>query len=53
MGRLLWPLTEKDAPLTLRAEIWTADEPKFTSDTLALELWPTETEPKLREPGEI
>jgi hypothetical protein len=50
MGRLFCPLSEKDCPVTFRLEICTGDVPRFTSDTLAVAVLPTDTDPKLTLP---
>jgi hypothetical protein len=51
IGMPLW-LTEKELPLTVRAEIWTGEEPRLTSEMLAVAVPPTFTDPKLTLLGE-
>jgi hypothetical protein len=48
MGMLLWLVTEKEDPDTLRLEIVTEYESKLTTVILPVADWPTDTEPKLR-----
>lgn len=52
IGMPVW-LTEKELPLTVRAEIWTGEELRLTSETVAVAVLPTFTDPKLTVLGEI
>jgi hypothetical protein len=48
-GRLLWPLAEKDCPLTLTCEIVTDAEPWLATATFVLADCPTGTTPNVTE----
>jgi hypothetical protein len=45
IGKLPW-LTENELPVTVKLEIWTGEELRLTSETLAVPVLPTLTEPK-------
>ena len=51
-GRPPWTLTENAVPVTLRLEIVTAEELRFTRETVAVAVLPTATEPKLTVEGD-
>jgi hypothetical protein len=53
MGTLFCAFAVNPLPVTLMAEISIAEELRLTSKTFAVAVVPTETEPKLREPGDI
>ncbi len=52
MGVVPWLVMENPLPVTLRFEIWIAEELRFTTETVALAVLPTFTEPKLTLVGE-
>jgi hypothetical protein len=53
IGKVFFTSAANPVPVKPTAEIWTEEEPRLTSETFAVTVFPSATEPKLKLPGEI